>query len=249
MDLALLPLLWQDLACGMASFLHRRTAWRRTAWRLSVLLLPTLFTKGRRTVTSWLRAVGVGVGAGYAAYYYFLSTLGRRADLLAGCLLQRALLYVRAKDVPRVPRRDRWAFRTKLELAATLVGCREEGKSCGSKVFVYSCVSPFGEDEPWGPSRGRITIPIVVPPGLGISQGGPVSPARRPAAARRARRPRRRCRWLARGRHDSARAASARAVQSLCWPRSAPPHGPNAGRSRLTPQNGLRPVFKVAQPT
>jgi DDE superfamily endonuclease len=33
----------------------------------------------------------------------------------------RALLYVRRKDVPRVPRRQGWTFRTKLELAAELV--------------------------------------------------------------------------------------------------------------------------------
>jgi hypothetical protein len=33
----------------------------------------------------------------------------------------RALLYVRRKDVARVPRRQGWAFRTKLELAAELV--------------------------------------------------------------------------------------------------------------------------------
>jgi hypothetical protein len=185
MDLGLLPLLWQDLARGMAPFLHRRSA-----GRLAVLLLGALFAKGRRTVTSWLRAAGVG--AGYAAYSYCLAALGRRVDLLAGFLLQhalrrlapdgpllfalddsptqrygpqvqgagvhhnptpgptdqrflyghvwvtlawvatrplygaiglplRALLYVRAKDVPRVPRRYRWAFRTKLELAAALV--------------------------------------------------------------------------------------------------------------------------------
>ena len=185
MDLDLLPLLWQDLAGGMASFLHQRHA-----WRLAPLLAGALLAKGRRTVTSWLKAAGIG--AGFPGYYYFLAALGRRADLLAGLLLQRALLrlapdgpllfalddsptqrygphvqgagvhhnptpgptdqrflyghvwvtlawvvthplygalglplrallYVRAKDVPRVPVRQRWAFRTKLELAAELV--------------------------------------------------------------------------------------------------------------------------------
>jgi DDE superfamily endonuclease len=34
----------------------------------------------------------------------------------------RALLYIRAKDVPRLPRAYHWAFRTKLELAVELVG-------------------------------------------------------------------------------------------------------------------------------
>jgi hypothetical protein len=185
MDLPFLPRLWQDLAHGMASFLHRRHA-----FRLAVLLLGALFARGRRTVTSWLRAAGVG--RSFAAYYYFLAALGRGADLLAGHLLQRAVqglaadgpllfalddtptqrygphvqgagvhhnptpgptdqkflyghvwvtlawvvthplwgaiglpllarLYVRTKDVPCIPPRQRWAFRTKLELAADLI--------------------------------------------------------------------------------------------------------------------------------
>src|SRR6516164_8220095 len=73
MDLPFLPLLWQDLAAGMASFLHQRAA-----WRLAVLLTGALFAKGRRTVTSWLRAAHVG--SGFAPFYSFLAALGRRAD-------------------------------------------------------------------------------------------------------------------------------------------------------------------------
>jgi hypothetical protein len=84
MDLPFLPPLWQDLAAGLASCLHQRLA-----WRLAVLLLGALFAKGRRTVTSWLRAASVG--RAFAAYYYFLAALARRADLLAGLLLRRAL--------------------------------------------------------------------------------------------------------------------------------------------------------------
>jgi hypothetical protein len=185
MDLPFLPPLWQDLAAGLASCLHQRLA-----WRLAVLLLGALFAKGRRTVTSWLRAARVG--RGWAAYYYFLAALGRRADWLAGLLLRRALallapagpllfalddsptkrygphvqgagvhhnptpgptdqrflyghvwvtlawvvthplwgvlglplralLYVRQKDLPRVPRRQGWTFHTRLQMAAELV--------------------------------------------------------------------------------------------------------------------------------
>jgi hypothetical protein len=185
-DLLFLPLLWQDLVASLASCLHQRHA-----FRLGVLLGGALFAKGRRTVTSWLRASGVGLG--FAAYYYFLAALARRVDLLAGLLLRhalrhvapdgpllfalddtptqrygphvqgagvhhnptpgptdqrflyghvwvclawvahhplwgaialplRALLYVRRQDVPRLPPRQGWAFRTKLELAAELVG-------------------------------------------------------------------------------------------------------------------------------
>lgn len=185
MNVAYFPGLWQDLVVGMASFLHQRLA-----WRLAVLLLGVLFATGRRTVTSWLRAAAVGEG--FAAFYYALAAVGRGAGLLAGFLLQgallrfapdgpllfalddtptprygpkvqgagvhhnptrgpteqrflyghiwvtlswvvqhplwgtlglpvRALLYVRQKDVPRLPARHAWEFRTKLELAAELL--------------------------------------------------------------------------------------------------------------------------------
>jgi hypothetical protein len=158
--------------------------------RFAALAVGLLFAKGRRTVTSWLRAAGVGPG--FAAYYYFLAALGRHAALPAGFLLQRALLrlapdgpllfalddspterygrhvqgaglhhhptpgpagrrflyghvwvalawvvthprwgilglpirallYVRQKDLPSLPARQRWTFRTKLELAAALL--------------------------------------------------------------------------------------------------------------------------------
>jgi hypothetical protein len=55
---------------------------------VAVLLLGALFAKGRRTVTSLLRAAHVGHG--FAAYYYFLAALGRHTDGLAGLLLRRA---------------------------------------------------------------------------------------------------------------------------------------------------------------
>jgi hypothetical protein len=211
-DLGYLPLLWQDCARSLASCLHGRHA-----WRLGVLLCGALFAKGRRTVTTWLRAAHVG--RGFAAYYYALAALGRRAELLAGLLLRhclrrlpadgpilfalddtptqrygkhvqgagvhhnptpgptdqrflyghvwvtlawvvthplwgalglplRALLYVRQKDVPRVPRRQRWAFRTKLELAADLliwaVGwVRHTGRAVRAVVDGFYAKRPF----------------------------------------------------------------------------------------------------------
>jgi DDE superfamily endonuclease len=189
-NVAFLPPDWQALLAHMACLLHARLA-----GRLAVLVLGALFAKGRRTVTTWLRAAGVGPG--FAPFYYFLAALGRRAQWPATCLLRsaltrlapdgpllfalddtptarygphvqgagihhnptpgptdqrflyghvwvalawvvhhplwgaiglplRALLYVRARDVPAVPRRQRWAFRTKLELAATLAGWAAE---------------------------------------------------------------------------------------------------------------------------
>jgi len=213
MIVACLPLLLQELIAGMASFLHQRLA-----HRLAQLLLGALLAQGRRrTVTAWLRAAGIGPD--WPAYYYFLAALGRRAGLLAGFLLQgavlrlagagpllfalddsptkrfgphvqgagrhhnptpgpagqpflyghvwvtlawvvqhplwgalglplRALLYVRAKDVPAIPRRQCWAFRTKLELAADLIAwatglVRFSGRAVRAVVDGFYAKRPF----------------------------------------------------------------------------------------------------------
>ncbi len=166
---------------------------RRSAPRLLLLLLGALFAKGRRTVTSWLRAAGITDD--FRRAYSALWAAGRRAEALAYRLLcgalkpllcrasgdhllfaiddtptarygphvqgagvhhnpspgpagepfvyghiwvtlawvvrhplwatlslpLRALLYVRAKDVPRLAQAYPWDFHTKLELAADLV--------------------------------------------------------------------------------------------------------------------------------
>jgi hypothetical protein len=150
-----------------------------------LILMGMLFAKGRRTVTSWLRAVGIHDD--FADYYYFLGPLGRKskqfAQRLFSMLLLRmipdrvllvvddtptkrygpqvqgagihhnptpgpadqkflyghiwvtislvlrhplwqtiglpliGLLYVRAKDIAKIPVEHHWQFRTKLELA------------------------------------------------------------------------------------------------------------------------------------
>src|SRR5207249_7309028 len=48
-----------------------------------------LFAKGRRTVTSWLRAAGKGND--FRAYYYFLGSLGRNVKFMASLLLRQAV--------------------------------------------------------------------------------------------------------------------------------------------------------------
>jgi len=68
----------------LASLLHATCA-----WRLAPLLAGVLFAKGRRTVSSWLRAGGLG--RDYQDYYYFLSVLGRNIKALAAALLRLAL--------------------------------------------------------------------------------------------------------------------------------------------------------------
>src|ERR1700682_2102011 len=60
----------------------------RLSWRLLPLLRGVLFAQGRRTVSSWLRAAGLG--ADFRSYYYFLGSLGPRAGVVAGLLLRLA---------------------------------------------------------------------------------------------------------------------------------------------------------------
>lgn len=64
----------------------------RLAWRLLPLLRGLLFAQGRRTVASWLRAAGLGDD--FRQYYYFLGSLGRKAQFVAACLLRRAVSVV-----------------------------------------------------------------------------------------------------------------------------------------------------------
>jgi hypothetical protein len=180
---------WQQWVEWLAAGLHGRSR-----WRLSLILLGMVFARGRRTVTSWLRAVGITED--FSDYYYFLQPLGRKSKALAerlwmlllvhlpvgtgaasgngsrvllavddsptkryGPHVQGAgihhnptpgpadqkflyghiwvtislvlrhplwqtiglpllgLLYVRAKDIIKIPKKHGWEFRTKLELA------------------------------------------------------------------------------------------------------------------------------------
>jgi hypothetical protein len=79
---------WQlptDLTLVLA---HLATALHgRLAFRLTVLFTGLLFARGRRTVTSWLRAAGIGND--YKSYYYFLASLGRNIKLVGGLLLAK----------------------------------------------------------------------------------------------------------------------------------------------------------------
>ena len=84
---------WQQWVDLMAAGLHGRNR-----WRLSVVLLGMLFARGRRTVTTWLRAVGITHD--FADYYYFLQPLGRKAKDLAEGLL--TVLLVRLVHGERV---------------------------------------------------------------------------------------------------------------------------------------------------
>lgn len=62
---------------------------RRIAGRLLPLMVGALFGQGRQTVASWLR--GGELGQEFRLYYYFLGSLGRNANSVAGVLFRIAV--------------------------------------------------------------------------------------------------------------------------------------------------------------
>lgn len=78
------PADWDQWVDQRAEAIHARNR-----WRLSLLIMGILFASGRRTVTSWLRAVGISDD--FADYYYFLQPVGKRVKSIALQLLQIVL--------------------------------------------------------------------------------------------------------------------------------------------------------------
>jgi len=77
---------------------------QRVAGRLTTVLLGMLFARGRRTVASWLRAVGVGQA--FPGYYYLPGqTSGRKTDAVASALLRLACALLAPGDCPAVGHR------------------------------------------------------------------------------------------------------------------------------------------------
>jgi hypothetical protein len=176
---------WAAWVAALAAPLHRRSA-----WRLAPVVVGLLLAHGRRTVASWWRAAGIGPR--YGVYYYFLTSVGRKATAVAAVLfallrqridpdgrlllaiddtptkrygphvqgagvhhnptpgpagskflyghswvvLSRVVrhegsgtiglpllgrLYVRDKDIPKLPEASDWTFRTKPQLAGEMV--------------------------------------------------------------------------------------------------------------------------------
>lgn len=75
---------WQEWIAWLKPAMHSRTQ-----WRLPVVLLGLLFARGRRTVTSWLRAQGITTD--YDDYYYYLASLGCKIEPLATALFLQLL--------------------------------------------------------------------------------------------------------------------------------------------------------------
>jgi hypothetical protein len=70
------PDYWQVMAITFSSALHQRSA-----WRLMIIFTAMLFAKGKKTITSWLRAAGIN--RCYKAYYYFIGSLAQKTENIA----------------------------------------------------------------------------------------------------------------------------------------------------------------------
>jgi hypothetical protein len=88
MSLATLPATWQGWISVLQTGLHERLA-----WRLEPLMLGVVMAKGRRTITSWLRAAGLRTG--WEDYYYFLAAVGRVCEFMATLLVRLLIRHLR----------------------------------------------------------------------------------------------------------------------------------------------------------
>jgi hypothetical protein len=77
----ILPNSWQVVTAALAIVLHQRSA-----WRLHLVMVGILFSRGRKTVTSWFRAAGII--RQYKAFYYFIGTMGRKTETIATVLFE-----------------------------------------------------------------------------------------------------------------------------------------------------------------
>ena len=75
------PDYWQVIVIALSSVLHQRSA-----WRLAVIFTAMLFARGRKTITSWLRAAGIN--RCYKAYYYFIGSLANKTENIATKLFE-----------------------------------------------------------------------------------------------------------------------------------------------------------------
>src|SRR5260370_36075029 len=98
----------------LSAVFHRLARWldRRTALRVPLLLLGILLATGRRTATSWFRAVGIGDD--FRAAYHAIYAAGRRTERIAidawlvarSCLVRNRRLVLAIGDTP-TPRHGR----------------------------------------------------------------------------------------------------------------------------------------------
>lgn len=68
----------------------------RLAFRLAPIFVGILFVQGRQTVAAWLRAANLGKE--FKRYYYFLGSVGRKTNSIAGRLLHLVVKHLGAED-------------------------------------------------------------------------------------------------------------------------------------------------------
>lgn len=77
----ILPESWQVMLAALCGVLHQRSA-----WRLAVIFAGIIFAKGRKTITSWLRAAGISQQ--YQGFYYFIGSIGGKTEIVATVLFE-----------------------------------------------------------------------------------------------------------------------------------------------------------------
>ena len=80
-DKWIFPNNWQIWFVALCCILRQRSA-----WRLAVIFAGIIFAKGRKTITSWLRAAGISQQ--YKAFYYFIGSIGRKTEIVATVLFE-----------------------------------------------------------------------------------------------------------------------------------------------------------------
>jgi hypothetical protein len=84
---------WDQWIAALSAQLHGRNR-----WRLQTVLLGILFASGRRTISSWWRAAGVGCL--FRSYYYFIDAVGRKAMSVASALFQIVMNHIQDDSRP-----------------------------------------------------------------------------------------------------------------------------------------------------
>ena len=82
---------WRAWVAALSAPLHGRLA-----WRLSAIVAGIVLASGRRTVSSWWRAARVG--SDFRSYYYFLDSIGRKAQQVAAALPEIVTVRIDAGD-------------------------------------------------------------------------------------------------------------------------------------------------------
>ena len=133
------PDFWQVTAIALSCVLHQHSA-----WRLSVIFTAMLFAKGRKTITSWLRAAGIH--RCYKAYYYFIGSLDKKTENIATELFKMMIQTIYKKvNTVLMAIDDSPTPRYGPKVAGAGIHRNPHADTGWSKVCLRACVGhPFG---------------------------------------------------------------------------------------------------------